>query len=255
MAGDLEVVAATTAFGMGIDKADVRSVVHWTLPASPEEYYQQAGRAGRDGLPARCTLLYSPADKGLIVYFINRAKLSAGDLNGMHRALATVASPEGLFASADRELPGDEPRVALAVLERAGALELFPAPSGHVSGRLAAPRLSPKHVAAGMIAGRRVERQRWDRLKAIDAYATTAGCRRKVLLEYFGDEPAARPDEVCCDGHASTVAPAIPGVDVSAAVLQAVDETNGVGRSIPAHGDPARLRRQGAQERRPRPAG
>ena len=232
LAGDVEVVAATTAFGMGIDKADVRSVVHWTLPASPEEYYQQAGRAGRDGLPARCTLLYSPADKGLIVYFINRAKLSAGDLNGMHRALATVASPEGLFASADRELPGDEPRVALAVLERAGALELFPAPSGHVSGRLAAPRLSPKHVAAGMIAGRRVERQRWDRLKAIDSYATTAGCRRKVLLEYFGDTPAARPDEVCCDGHASTVAPAIPGVDVSAAVLQAVDETNGaVGRS------------------------
>jgi ATP-dependent DNA helicase RecQ len=230
--GELEVVAATTAFGMGIDKADVRSVVHWTLPASPEEYYQQAGRAGRDGLPARCTLLYSAADKGLIVYFINRAKLSPGDLTGMHRSLAVVASPDGLFASSDRDLPGDEPRVALAVLERAGALELFPAPSGHVSGRLASPRLSPKHVAAGVIAGRRVERQRWDRLKAIDAYATADGCRRKVLLGYFGDAPADRPAEVCCDGHGGVVRAAVPGVDVSAAVLLAVDETHGaVGRS------------------------
>src|SRR5512132_1182638 len=62
LGGALDVVCATTAFGMGIDKPDVRSVVHWALPQSPEEYYQQAGRAGRDGLPARCTLLYAKRD-------------------------------------------------------------------------------------------------------------------------------------------------------------------------------------------------
>jgi ATP-dependent DNA helicase RecQ len=232
MDGRLDVVAATTAFGMGIDKADVRSVVHWTLPASPEEYYQQAGRAGRDGLPARCTLLYTPADKGLIVFFINRAKLSARDLSAIHSSLAAVASPEGVFTSAERELPGDEPRVALAVLERAGALELFPAPTGYVTGRLASARLAPKHLAAAMIGSKRVERQRWDRLKAMDAYATTTGCRRKAILGYFGDVPADRPAEVCCDGHGQKPASAVPNIDVTASVLLAVDETRGgVGRS------------------------
>ena len=130
LAGELDVVCATTAFGMGIDKADVRSVVHWALPPSPEEYYQQAGRAGRDGLPARCTLLYARRDKGLIVHFINRARLAPTDLTGVHAAVAERADDRGVFRVRERDLGIDEPRVALAVLERAGALELFPAPAG-----------------------------------------------------------------------------------------------------------------------------
>jgi ATP-dependent DNA helicase RecQ len=82
-----------------------------------------------------------------------------------------------------------------------------------------------------MVAMKQQERVRWDRLKAVDRYASGDRCRRAELLGYFGDTPAPRPDEICCDNH-GTRATSPLSVDERAAVLQAVDETRGsVGRT------------------------
>ncbi len=77
-AGRIQVVVATSAFGMGVDIAGVRRVIHYHLPGSLEAYYQEAGRAGRDGRPAECTLLYSPADRDLQSFFIEQSGLEEG---------------------------------------------------------------------------------------------------------------------------------------------------------------------------------
>ena len=92
MAGDLPIVVATNAFGMGIDRPDVRFVLHYAVPGTLEAYYQEAGRAGRDGLPARAILLYSPKDTALQEFFIENDSPSLDELRAVYDLSAPPAS-------------------------------------------------------------------------------------------------------------------------------------------------------------------
>lgn len=125
MRGDVQAIVATNAFGMGIDKADIRFVVHYQLPGSIEAYYQEIGRAGRDGLPAECTLLFNYADTRFQQFFIEGSYPAPEFISDVYRAVARLGpgrhdiSPRELAFKAG--LKNDMAvGAALSILEKAG---------------------------------------------------------------------------------------------------------------------------------------
>jgi ATP-dependent DNA helicase RecQ len=195
-----DVMVATTAFGMGVDKANVRFVFHLEVADSVDSHYQEVGRAGRNGEPARAILFYRPQDLGLRRFFAGSGQVGRDEIEAVARAVASRDEPIGAGELREAtELSHAKLTTAISRLEDAGAVTV------HANGAVAATGDEPVESIAVIdrASEEQENREQFDRsrVEMIRAYAELDhGCRRDFVLNYFGerfDPPCGNCDN--CD--------------------------------------------------------
>jgi ATP-dependent DNA helicase RecQ len=202
MSGQAEVIVASNAFGMGIDKSDIRFVYHYDVSDSMDAYYQEIGRAGRDGEKAEAVLFFRSQDIGSQAFKTAEGKLRAQQLEEVVDAIADNDGPIQTEEIAEEaNLSGRKLSSIIHYLEDVGAVAVLP--TGEIE---AVENTNPVEAAQAVVEEQEHRRDmKRERLKQMEDYADTSACRREQLLRYFGDVftgPCGNCD--CCEASDST---------------------------------------------------